>query len=170
VTGGGVPVGVAQPVMQAQPVAQARPRQAEAAGLPATFAEVVSLFVDKREPVLAAALSGAVHLVRYEPGQIEFRPESTAPADLAPRLSRLLGEWTGRPWLVSLSREAGAPTLREQHLERELKRKQDAANHPLVQAVLAAFPGATIEAVRDLVTETPADDMAEAEVATGEDE
>jgi DNA polymerase-3 subunit gamma/tau len=101
---------------------------------------------------------------------------------LAPRLSRLLAEWTGRPWLVSLSREAGLPTLREQGLERESQRKRDAAGHPLVQAILAAFPGATIEAVRDLgptaetdlEAATEADDViadaAEADSANGEDE
>jgi DNA polymerase III subunit gamma/tau len=152
-----------------------QPQQAQAGGLPASFEALVALFAEKREPVLAAALSGAVHLVHYEVGRIEFRPGPAAPADLATRLARLLGEWTGRPWLVSLSRDVGAPTLREQALERELRRKQDAASHPLVQAVLATFPGATIEAVRDLAeAEEPAEtsepsDM-EFEPASGEDE
>jgi DNA polymerase-3 subunit gamma/tau len=155
------PSGGTQPEVKAQP----------SPGLPATFADLVALFVEKREPVLAAALTGAVHLVHYEPGRLEFRPAAAAPADLAPRLSRLLGEWTGRQWLVGLSREAGAPTLREQSLEREVKRKQDAASHPLVQAVLATFPGgATIEAVRDLRGRDAADDMADADVVNGEDE
>jgi DNA polymerase-3 subunit gamma/tau len=159
----GAPSGGAQPVMRLQPAQPAAP------GSPATFSELVALFVDKREPLLAAALSGTVHLVRYEPGRVEFRADEGAPPDLAPRMSRLLGEWTGRPWLVSLSHEAGAPTLREQLFEREAKRKQDAANHPLVQAILATFPGATIEAVRDLANAGP-DDIAEPDLSSGEDE
>ena len=177
--GGSAPVGDggsgSGPVARSQGFAQAtapRPEpmaRSAAPALPKSFEELVSLFAERREAVLAAALSSAVHLVHYEPGRIEFRPAAAAPGDLATRMSRLLGEWTGRPWLVSLSREAGAPTLREAALEREIKRKQDAASHPLVQAVLATFPGATIEAVRDLV-ETDDGAVADAEPANGEDE
>jgi DNA polymerase-3 subunit gamma/tau len=53
----------------------------------------------------------------------------------------------------------------------------DAAAHPLVQAILTAFPGASIEAVRDLADETDEDgvspvttDTGDSEAATGEDE
>jgi DNA polymerase-3 subunit gamma/tau len=125
--------------------------------MPSSFEGMVALCAEKREAVLAAALTSAVHLVQYEPGRVELRPAPAAPNDLAPRLSRLLGEWTGRPWLISLSREDGAPTLRDQGIEREFQRKRDAANHPLVRAVLTAFPGATIEAVRDLTVDPDED-------------
>ncbi len=114
---------------------------------------MVELLAARREAMLAADLSGDVHLVRYEPGRIEFRARPEAPANLATRLSRLLGEWTGQPWVVSLSHEAGAPTLREQDERTQNSPSQDAAALPLVQAVLAAFPGAIIEAVRDLAAE-----------------
>jgi DNA polymerase-3 subunit gamma/tau len=57
-------------------------------------------------------------------------------------------------WLVSLSTEPGAPTLREVQDAREAERVGTAVSHPLVQAALSAFPGATVEAVHDHV-ETP---------------
>jgi len=162
--------GNAETMLRVQPQIQAEVEQSP--GVPTNFEELVALFSEKREAVLAAALSSTVHLVRYEIGQIEFRVDAAAPSDLAPRMSRLLGEWTGRPWLVSLSKDPGAATLREQSLEREIKRKQDAANHPLVQAVLTAFPGATIEVVRDLVTSDAIDsvDLAEPESGNGDEE
>ncbi|HIJ39313.1 MAG TPA: DNA polymerase III subunit gamma/tau, partial [Rhodospirillaceae bacterium] len=163
-TGGKAQAGAA---LRIEPQAQ----EVAPGALPSDFTALVGLVADHREPLLAACLDGAVHLVHYEPGRIDFRPAASAPPDLATRLSRLLGEWTGRPWLVSLSRETGQPTLREQRLELEIKRKADAASHPLVQAILAAFPGASIEAVRDL-TETAAlaADLADPEPASGEDE
>ena len=166
---GSAAVATSQPAprpIPAEPVALAQ-SQSGGAGIapPATFAEVVQLFVARREALLAAHLSADVHLVHYEPGRLDFRADNAAPASLATRLSRLLSEWTGRTWMVSLSHEAGAPTLREQSLEREIKRREDAAALPLVKAILSAFPGATIETVRDL---TGASD-AEADGAIGDD-
>ena len=67
----------------------------------------------------ASVLQGAVskndvHLVRLEPGQIEFRPGPRAPRTLAGDLAQKLKDWTGIRWVVTLAREGGAPTLAEQ--------------------------------------------------------
>src|ERR1700724_4869980 len=80
---------------------------------PQSFHEVVELFDKHREAVLRSHLLGHVHLVHFEPGRIEFRPAIGAPRDLANRLGKLLGEWTGTRWGGSISGEGGAPTLRE---------------------------------------------------------
>jgi len=174
----GAPSGPTMMLSPGLPQAANAPGNALAAqGLPGSFAELAELFMEKREAVLAAELKSSVHLVRYEPGLIEFRPADGTSKDLAQKVSKLLGAWTGRPWLVSVSREQGEPTLRQQQIEAEIKRKQDAAAHPLVQAILTAFPGASIEAVRDLADETEEDgvtpvttDTGDSEAATGEDE
>jgi DNA polymerase-3 subunit gamma/tau len=73
-----------------------------------------------------------------------------APRDLPNRVQKLLSDWTGRQWGVSLSREAGADSLVEQASAAEQARRADAAANPLVKAVLETFPGAAITAVRDL--------------------
>ncbi len=115
---------------------------------PRTFEDVVALFAAKREGILHALLLNSVHLVRFEPGRIEINAPD-CPRDFAPRLMKLLDQWTGRRWVVALtSSEPGAPTLAEQAAAKVAARKAAAAQHPLVAAVLAAFPGATIEAVR----------------------
>jgi DNA polymerase-3 subunit gamma/tau len=123
---------------------------------PQSFHEVVELFDKHREAVLRSHLLGHVHLVHFEPGRIEFRPAIGAPRDLANRLGKLLGEWTGTRWVVSISGEEGAPTLREQGEARALSLRNEAAQHPLVRAVLETFPGARIEAVRELGAAEPA--------------
>ena len=124
--------------------------------MPAGFAEVAKLFSDKREGILAVALRTQCNLVRFEPGRIELRPHSAAPNDLAPKVARLLGEWTGRRWTVTVNlTDETEPTLAEQDLIAENKRRLDAANHPLVQAIMAAFPGSSIEVVRDIAPEEP---------------
>jgi DNA polymerase-3 subunit gamma/tau len=116
--------------------------------MPQTFAEAVALFTERAEHVLTAHLQASVNLVQFEPGRIEINPMAHAPKDLASRVGSLLTEWTGQRWVVSISNKPGQETLRGQELAEVAKKKADAARHPLVQAVLAAFPDASIEAVR----------------------
>jgi DNA polymerase III subunit gamma/tau len=132
-----------QPEPPAPPVASAHEP------MPQSFAEVVALFDKRREAVLRSHLLSQLHLVRFEPGRIEFRPAPGAPRDLANQLGRLLGEWTGTRWLIAVSEAEGEPTLREQGERRERELRNEVAEHPLVQAVLETFPGATIAAIRE---------------------
>ena len=137
--------------------AQAEVRQPVALpAMPADFAQVAALFAEKREGIVAANLRNQVGLVRFEPGRLELRPLGGATADLAPKVARLLSEWTGRRWTVSINMaDPAQPTLSEQQAQAESQRRVDAANHPLVRAVLDAFPGAAIEMVRDLAEAGP---------------
>ena len=136
-----------------EPVARSAPQPEAGLAAPTSFVELVAVLQKRREAVFATHLRRDVHLVHYEIGQIEFRTRPEAPANLATRLSKLLHEWTGRPWMVSVSHEAGEPTLYEQEADQEIRRKRDAEALPLVQAVLATFPGAKVETVRDLTAE-----------------
>jgi DNA polymerase-3 subunit gamma/tau len=117
---------------------------------PESFDAVVALFAEKREAILHAHLQKDVHLVRFETGLIEFRPSAQAPRDLAARLGSKLLEWTGKRWMISVSGDQGAATLREQAVARVAAAKEEAARHPLVKAILQVFPGAQIDEVRDL--------------------
>jgi DNA polymerase-3 subunit gamma/tau len=116
---------------------------------PKTFRDVVALVAEQREMLLHGHLLHSVHLVRFAPPVIELRPQPDAPRDLAPRLGALLLQATGTRWTIALSTGEGEPTLAEQGSEADRGRRTAAADHPLVQAILEAFPGARIEAVRD---------------------
>jgi DNA polymerase-3 subunit gamma/tau len=119
-----------------------------------TFDALVELFKEKKEGILLTHLTNNVHLVHFEHGRIDLRPTAMAPADLPNKVAACLLKWTGARWLVSVSGDLGAPTLKEQAQAAEAELRRRAAEHPLVKAVLDAFPGATIDAVRDLkVTE-----------------
>ena len=116
---------------------------------PASFREVAQLAQTRREPLLHANLVHHVHLVRFAPGLIELRPEPDAPRDLASSLARMLLDATGDRWTIALSREPGAPTLAQQSGAADTARRTAVAEHPLVRAILDAFPGATMGAVSD---------------------
>ena len=125
-----------QPAVSAAPQAIAEPLPQ-----PQSFAEVVKLFVAKREAVLSTHLHRNVHLVRFEQGLIEFKPARLAPGDLAGQVGKMLTNWTGQRWVVSVSNAGGAPTLYDQEIEA-------AKSDPLVKSILEAFPGATVEAIK----------------------
>jgi DNA polymerase-3 subunit gamma/tau len=133
---------------------------------PQSFGELVVLFEARREGILHAHLHSNVHLVSFEPGKLVFRPAEHAPRNLNAQLKSLLDRWTGRTWTVFMDYNAdGAPTLAQQaHVAREAQ-KAAAATHPLVDAVLKAFPGATIEAVRGVAAAQPASDAPAADDA-----
>ena len=136
------------PTPSPDPEPESAPR-AELDQLPRSFAEVIALFDKRREAVIRSHLWSHVHLVAFEPGRIEFRPEAAAPRDLANRLGQLLGEWTRARWVVAVSQAEGAPTLAEDEARRASEARNEVAGHPLVRAVLDTFPGATIAAVRE---------------------
>ncbi len=142
----------AAPEPQDRPETQARAEvrpEAEAAAVPERFEDLVQLFWDRKEGRLAVHLSEHVHLVRYAPGILEFRPGEQAPPKLAGTVGRLLQDWTGRRWMVSVSEgEAGAATLAEQRQAAEAAERDEVLKHPLVQAALETFPGAELLAVR----------------------
>ncbi|WP_051609335.1 DNA polymerase III subunit gamma/tau [Fodinicurvata fenggangensis] len=122
---------------------------------PGSFEEVVSLAQDRREARLATQLKKDVHLVRFEPGRIEFRPGPHAPKDLAGQLGRLLGEWTGQRWVVSVSDEDGQDTLEQQEAARQSRLQAEVLADPRVQAVMQVFPGAEISRINLPEEETP---------------
>jgi len=115
----------------------------------ASFRDVVALVAAEREPLLHGHLLHSVHVVRFAPPVIELRPQADAPRDLASRLAAVLLNVTGTRWTIVVSAEAGEPTLAQQGNAADTLRRQIAADHPLVRAILDAFPGARIEAVRD---------------------
>jgi DNA polymerase III subunit gamma/tau len=117
---------------------------------PDSFVAVAQLFADRREAILHAHIRNNLHLVRFEVGRIEVRPTEHAPANLTNRMGELLTKWTGRRWIVSVSRQEGAKTLSQAAASEAEKVLNEAAAHPLVKAALETFPGAAIEAVRDL--------------------
>ena len=128
-------------VLQAAPAVSTAPQLR-------SFRDVVAL-VAHDQPVLHGHLLHSVHLVRFAPGIIELRPQPAAPRDLAASLGRLLLEATGTRWTIALSQGEGDDTLAHQGLAADTARRGVAAEHPLVRAILDAFPGATIERVTD---------------------
>ena len=138
------------------PAPASAPRAEAAPGIRlARFEDLVALAAEKRDIVMKAALERDVRLVRFEEGQLEIALAEGASRNLPNDISRALGEWTGRRWIVALSSQPGQPTLREQVEARASERRQGASEHPVVRSVLESFPGAKIVDVRERAAAEP---------------
>jgi DNA polymerase III subunit gamma/tau len=118
-----------------------------------SFEELIALAVEKRDISAKMALERDVRLVRFEDGQLEIALEASAPKTLVHDLQRKLTGWTGKRWIVVVSKEEGAPTMRAQAEAQQAEIERGVQSDPLVQAVLNRFPGAKIVGVTQNATE-----------------
>ncbi|SMX45153.1 DNA polymerase III subunit gamma/tau [Actibacterium lipolyticum] len=114
----------------------------------AQFDQVVELIRKNRDIKLLVEVETTLRLVSYSPGRIEFEPTENAPRDLAARLGQSLQSWTGARWAVSVTNSGGGTTIAEVQDADRLALVAEATEHPLVQAVLLAFPKAKITEIR----------------------
>jgi DNA polymerase-3 subunit gamma/tau len=140
------------------PVAQADAAAAAPTLVVGSFEQIVALAQEKRDIGVKMALERDVRLVRCEDGQLEIALEPAAPKTFVHDLQRKLTAWTGKRWIVVVSKEQGAPTLREQSEARQAEIERGVEADPLVQAVLNRFPGAKIVGVTQNAPEA-ADDV-----------
>jgi DNA polymerase-3 subunit gamma/tau len=164
----------ARPAGSTAPVALARsadPQPAAPTIAVGRFEDLIALAETRRDLAVKSALERDVRLVRFEDGKLEIALEPGAAKTLVNDLSRKLAEWTGRRWMIVVSAEAGAPTVRAQAQVRNAELMADVRGDPLVQAVLARFPGAEIVGVRRRGgADAPAGGPDEAMPASVEDE
>ncbi|MEQ1718724.1 MAG: DNA polymerase III subunit gamma/tau, partial [Hyphomicrobium sp.] len=102
---------------------------------------------------LKVHLEDNVSLVKFvaQAGSIDLHLLPAAPPEMANDLREKLNAWTGRRWMVMLSKTPGAPAIGAVRREREAAELATLKNHPAVKAVLDVFPDARIAEVRRMV-------------------
>ena len=150
-TGGGQTALAEQRAPEPQPEAEAGETGAGEApgGDIACLEDIVALAERQREMELRHWLVAEVHLVRFLPGHIELRQNDVVQKPLAGELGEKLQAWTGRRWIVALSKKRGEPTLEEQAQAKATAKLRAAGDDPLVRQVLKIFPEAEISGLRE---------------------
>jgi len=115
------------------------------AQLPKDFRSLVGFLADNRKQLLSQQLHDNVGLVRYAPPELVVKPLRPLGADWLRDLSTALKSTTGATWQVSLSDDAGEPSLLDQEKIAEERVRSDVLADPNVRAVMDAFPGAELE-------------------------
>jgi DNA polymerase III subunit gamma/tau len=173
--GGGTSAALARPVIATENASPRHALQPVAAvsAAPAmrldSFAALVALAGEKRDPLLVSALERDVRLVRFEDGLLEFNLAPNADAGIVQRVGKRLQEWTGRRWTVALSNEPGDPTIREVANAKQAELESLRHQNPVVQAVLAAFPGARVIPAQPKVETPPSAIELSAQAVVNED-
>jgi DNA polymerase-3 subunit gamma/tau len=121
------------------------------------YEDLIALAAEKRDLQIKTALEREIRLVRCEDGRLEIALENGAAKAIVGDLARKLSQWTGRRWMVVVSAEAGAPTLKAQSEAKQAELKTGVQAHPLVQSVLTRFPGAEITRVQRREQDLPLD-------------
>jgi DNA polymerase-3 subunit gamma/tau len=127
-----------------------------------TFADVVGLAGDRRDAKLKVSLEEQVSLVKYDgvAGTIDIFLLPGASPDVANDLREKLNKWTGRRWIVALSKTPGEPPIGQMRREHEAQEIAALKRHPAVAAVLNAFPDAEVSPVRRIVRDRDDDSKA----------
>ncbi|WP_112944992.1 MULTISPECIES: DNA polymerase III subunit gamma/tau [unclassified Rhizobium] len=113
-----------------------------------SVSDIANLAGEKRDVKIKALVRNFVRPVRVQPGILDVNLTEGAPGTLLNELALKLKEWTGIHWIVSLSREAGQPTMVEAEANAKAQQVSDARQDPDVAAILSQFPGAKIIDVR----------------------
>lgn len=127
-----------------------------------SLADIAALADSNRDIAFKVLIKRCVRLVRVEPGRLDVSLTEDAPKMLLNDLTAKLRAWTGRNWLVSLSKEDGGQTLAEMETTKRETAFLDAKSDPTVAAILARFPGAKIIDVR--IPDMPEVEEAEADL------
>jgi DNA polymerase III subunit gamma/tau len=110
-----------------------------------SFADVVAFAGAQREAKLKVHLEEHVSLVKFDAaGSIELHLLAGAPKELANELREKLNAWTGRRWIIAISKTPGAPAMGQVQRERDAAELSDIKRHPSVAAVLQQFPDAVV--------------------------
>ena len=137
-----------------------------------SLADIAALADQHRDMTFKVLVKRCVRMVKLEPGRLDVNLTPDAPKTLLGDLKGKLETWTGRRWMVALSREEGSGTLAEAEASKRETAFMDAKSDPTVAAILARFPGAKVIDVRipdapeaettvvDLPAEAPLEDYA----------
>jgi DNA polymerase-3 subunit gamma/tau len=129
----------------ATPAAPAGKANGPAARIPADFPALVRTIEQSGKRILAQQLHDQVGLVRYAPPELALKPMRPLGGDWPRELAAQLKALTGTSWQVSLSDEAGEPSLLDQEKIAEERVRADVLADPSVRAVIDAFPDAELE-------------------------
>ncbi|OBX18647.1 DNA polymerase III subunit gamma/tau [Erythrobacter sp. QSSC1-22B] len=112
--------------------------------------DLVARVEDGGQHLAAGIMRLQIRPIAVEDGLLRYARDPQFRDDIVPTLREALATITGTRWLLEEDPEGeGSPSIAEREEAAQHSAETEARAHPLVQAALAAFPGAEIIADRD---------------------
>jgi len=113
-----------------------------------SFDDLISLCLKHKEIQLKYNLENA-SLVKFSNGQMEFSFNENFDKDFIKNLSKKLFNWTGKRWVITLSKEKGQPTYQETKLKKKQTYFEEAIKTNVYKKMLEAIPDAKLITVEE---------------------
>ncbi len=113
-----------------------------------TLSDLLNVAEKKRDIKFKLLLRNNFSEISFAPGRIEFKPVGNAPPNIVQILQSRLCDWTGKQWEIIVGEKDGEATIKQVEAATREQDFSDAEADPVVAAVLATFPKATILDVR----------------------
>jgi len=113
------------------------------------FDNLISLCLKHKEMQLKYDLEKNVSLLKFSNGQIEFSFNENIDKNFIKNLSKKLFIWTGKRWIITLSKEKGQPTHQKIKLEKKQTQLDEATKTNAYKKVLEAFSDAKLITVEE---------------------
>ena len=114
-----------------------------------SFDNLISLCLKHKEMQLKYDLEKNVSLVKFSNGQIECSFNENIDKNFIKNLSTKLFDWTGKRWIITLSKEKGQPTYQEIKLEKKQTQLDEAIKTNVYKKMLEAFSDAKLITVEE---------------------
>jgi DNA polymerase-3 subunit gamma/tau len=113
------------------------------------FDNLISLCLKHKEMQLKYDLEKNVSLVKFSNGQMEFSFNENIDKNFIKNLSKKLFVWTGKRWIITLSKEKGQPTHQEIKLEKKKTQLDEAIKTNAYKKMLEAFSDAKLITIEE---------------------
>ena len=113
------------------------------------FDNLISLCLKHKEMQLKYDLEKNVSLIKFSNGQMEFSFNENIDKNFIKNLSKKLFVWTGKRWIITLSKEKGQLTHQEIKLEKKQTQLGEAIKTNAYKKMLEAFSDAKLITVEE---------------------
>ena len=113
------------------------------------FEELIQIATKEKEVELKYDLERNVKSVSFTPGKINITFNEKLNKNFIKILTEKLLKWTGKRWIITLSKEDGGKTFYEKNNSIKESKIKEAKNSKLVKNILLAFPDAKLIDVKE---------------------
>ena len=114
-----------------------------------SFQDLLDLTNKHKEIELKFDLERNVRLVKFEQGKIDISFNENLSKDFIKNISNKLNEWTGKRWIISLSKDEGETTIYEKKNQQKIELLEQMKQSEIYKKIMATFPDIELVDVKE---------------------